>query len=88
MLRTETPSEGDIPPEELPFAPPVFDVTLDDYIISVRDSHASEHTKPSSHSWASLQAEGVTPVEHTVTAGTSQRGRVRTRDLSRYSLSI
>ena len=84
----ETPSDGDIPPEELPFAPPAFDVTLDNYIISDGDSHASEHTEPSSQSRASLQAEGVTPVEHTVTAGTSQRGRVRTRDLSRYSLSI
>ncbi len=25
----ETPSEGDVPPEEFPFSPPVFNVTLD-----------------------------------------------------------
>jgi len=30
----ESLSEGDIPPEETSFTPPVFDVTLDDYSIS------------------------------------------------------
>jgi len=63
-------SEGDIPPEEPSFSPPVFDVTLEDYI--------TENTGPSHQSQASLQAEGVIPAEHPVTAGTSQRGRVRT----------
>jgi hypothetical protein len=70
----ETPSEGDVLPEELPFSPPVFDVTSDDYSISDEDSNASVNTK----SQASLQAEGVPPVENPVTAGTSQRGRVHT----------
>jgi len=68
----DTPSEGDVPPEELPFSPLVFDFTSDDCSISGGDSHVSEHTKPS------LQAEEVTPAEPTVTVGTSQRGRVRT----------
>jgi hypothetical protein len=74
VMYPETPSEGDVPPEELPFSPPEFDVTLDDYSISDGDSHVSEHTQPSCQS----QAEGVTPADTPVTAGTSQRGRVRT----------
>jgi len=70
----ETPSEGDILPEELPFSPPVFDVTSDDYSISDGDSNVSVNTE----SRAFLQAEGVTPVDHPVTAGTSQHGWVCT----------
>ena len=70
--------ERDIPLEEPSFSPPVFDVISDDYNISDRDSHVTENTKTSRQSRASLEAEGVTPVEHPVTAGTSQRGRVRT----------
>jgi hypothetical protein len=31
VMYPETPSEGDVSPEELPFAPPVFNVTSDDY---------------------------------------------------------
>jgi hypothetical protein len=74
----ESLSEGDILPEEPSFSPPVFDVTSDDYSISDGDSHVTENTGPSHQSRASLQAEGVTPAEHLVTAGTSQRGRVCT----------
>jgi hypothetical protein len=33
-----TPSEGDVPPEELPFVPPAFDVTSDDHSVSDGDS--------------------------------------------------
>ena len=78
FMYPETPSEGDVPPEELPFFPPVLDVTSDDYSISEGDSQVSENTEPSRQSRVLLQAEGVTPVEPTVTAGTRQRGRVRT----------
>ncbi len=41
VMYPETPSEGDVPPEELPFSPPEFDVTSDDYSISDGDSHVS-----------------------------------------------
>jgi hypothetical protein len=78
IMYPEKPSEGDVPPEELPFFPLVFDVTSDDYSVSDGDSQVSENTKPSHQSQVSLQAEGVTPVEPTVTAGTSQCGRVHT----------
>jgi len=74
----ETPSEGDVLPEESSFSPPVFDVTLDKYSITDGDSKVSENTKPSRQSRASLQAGGVTPAEPTITAGTSQRGWVCT----------
>ncbi len=47
VMYSDTPSEGNVPLEELPFSPPVFDVTSDDYSISDGDSHVSEHTKSS-----------------------------------------
>ena len=74
----ESLSEGDIPPEENSFTPPVFDVTSDDYSVSDGDSLVTENTGPSRQSRASHQAEGVTPAEQPVTAGTSQRGWVCT----------
>ena len=78
IMYPEKPSEGDVPSEELPFFPPVFDVTSDDYSVSDGDSQVSENTEPSHQSQVSLRAEGVTPVEPTDTAGTSQCGRVHT----------
>ncbi len=78
VMYPETPSEGDVPPEELRFAPPVFDVTSDDYSVSDGDFQVLKNVRPSCQSRASHQAEGVTPVETPVTAGTSQHGRVRT----------
>jgi hypothetical protein len=74
----ESLSEGDILPEEPSFSPPAFDVTSDDYSISDGDSHVTENTGPSRQSRAPLQVEGVTPAEHPVTTGTSQRGWVCT----------
>ncbi len=74
----ETPSEGDVPPEELPFVPPAFDVSSDDHSISDGDSQVLENVQPSCQSQALLQPEGVTPIETPVTAGTSQRGWVHT----------
>ena len=47
IMNPETPSEEDVPPEELPFSPPVFDVTSDDYSVSDGDLKVSENTKPS-----------------------------------------
>ena len=76
-MHPETPSEGDIPPEEFPSSSPVFDVTSDAYSVTDRDSQVSENTEPSGQSRASLQAEGVTPAKPPITAGTSQHGRVR-----------
>jgi len=74
----ESLSEGDILPEKPSFSPPVFNVTSDDYSVSDGDSLVTENTGPSHQSQASHQAEGVTPAEHPVTAGTSQRGWVCT----------
>ncbi len=76
IMYPETPSEGDVPPEELPFAPPVFNVTSDDCSVSDGDSQVLENVQPSRQLRASHQAEGVTPVETPVTAGTSQREQV------------
>ncbi len=60
------------------FKPPMYDVTSDDNIMSDGDLHVSENSCPSQWTQASHTNEGVTPVEPTVTAGTSQRGRVHT----------
>ncbi len=73
---SETPSEGDVTPEELPFVPPAFDVTSDDHSVSDGDSQVSENVQLSCQSRALIQPEGVTPIETPVTAGTSQRGQV------------
>jgi hypothetical protein len=50
----ETPSEGDVPPEELPFIPPAFDVTSDDHSVD-GNSQVSENVQPSRQSRALLQ---------------------------------
>ena len=64
VMYLESLSEGDIPPEELSFSSPVFDVTL-----GRRFSSLSE---------LAIHGLLVTPAEPSVTAGTSQRGQVRT----------
>jgi hypothetical protein len=56
----ETPSEGDVPPEELPFVPPAFDVTLDNHSVSDGDSQVLENVRPSRQSRA--LSEGITSV--------------------------
>ncbi len=78
VMYPESLSEGATPPEEPTFSPPVFDVTSDNNSVSDGDSHVTENNGPSRQSPAPLQAEGVTPAEHPVTAGTSLRGRVHT----------
>ncbi len=72
-----TPSEDTIPLEEISVVPPFPEFTADDHNVSDGDSQVTENAQPSCQSRASHQNEGVTSVEPTVTAGTSQRGRVR-----------
>jgi hypothetical protein len=50
VMYPETPSEGDVLPEEYPFSPPVFNVTSDEYSVTDGDSQVSENTKPSCQS--------------------------------------
>jgi hypothetical protein len=73
-----TPSEDTVPLEEISVAPPFHKFTADDHSVSDGDSQVTENVQPSCQSRASHQNEGVTSVEPTVTAGTSQRGQVRT----------
>jgi hypothetical protein len=77
VMSPGTPSEDTVPLEQS-VAPPFYEVTSDDHSISDGDSQVTENVQPSCQSRASHQNEGVTNVESTVTAGTSQRGRVRT----------
>jgi hypothetical protein len=72
-----TPSEDTVPLEELSVAPPFYEITSDDHSISDGDSQVMENVRSSHQSRASHQNERVTSVESTVTAGTSQRGQVR-----------
>jgi hypothetical protein len=60
------------------FEPNTYDTTSDDYSISDAASKVSENSHTSWQNWASHTTEEVTPAEPTVTAGTSQRGQVRT----------
>jgi hypothetical protein len=71
------PSEDTIPLEEISVIPPFHEFTADNHSISDGDSQVTENAQPSRQSRASHQNEGVTSVEPTVTAGTSQCGRVR-----------
>ncbi len=56
------------------FEPNTFYTTSDDYSISEAASQVSENSHTSWKNWASHTTEELTPVEPTVTAGTSQRG--------------
>jgi hypothetical protein len=55
-----------------------YNTTSDDYSVSDVDFQVSENSHTSQQNQASHTTEGVMPVEPTVTAGTSQRGRVCT----------
>jgi hypothetical protein len=55
-----------------------FDITTDGESFADRESQGTRSSRNSCTSWASHQAEGVTPIEPTVTAGTSRSGRVCT----------
>ncbi len=72
----ETPSEDVIPLEEISVIPPFHKFAVDNQSISDGGSQVTENVRPSHQSRTSHQNEGVTSVEPTGTAGTSQRGRV------------
>jgi hypothetical protein len=70
----ETGSEANVPSEEISVTPPFHEFATDDYSVSDGESQVTENVQPSRQS----RTEGATSVEPTVTAVTSQRGRVRT----------
>ncbi len=78
VMSPGTPSEDTVPLEEMSVAPPFYEVTSEDLSISDGDSQVTEDVQPCRQSRASHGNEGVTNVEPTVTACTSQRGQVRT----------
>jgi hypothetical protein len=78
-MYSETPSDEESLTMSNPvFDPNTFDTTLDDYSVSDAALQVSENSRASWQNWASHMTDEVTPLEPTVTAGTSQRGRVRT----------
>ncbi len=79
IISLEMPSEEETHTTSKPiFAPPMYNVTLDDYIISDEESYVLENSCQSQWARASHQHVGVTPVEPIVTACASQRGQVCT----------
>jgi hypothetical protein len=76
VMYPETPSEDVIPLEEISVIPPFHKFAVDNQSISDGGSQVTENVRPSHQSRTSHQNEGVTSVEPTGTAGTSQRGRV------------
>jgi hypothetical protein len=76
VMHPETPSEDAVPLEEISAVPPFHEFAVDNQSISDGGSQVTENAQPSCQSWASHQNEGVTSVEPTVTAGTSQSGWV------------
>ncbi len=60
------------------FEPNTIDTRSDDYSVSDADSQVSGNSRTSWQNRASHTTEEVTPVEPTVTAGTSQCGQVCT----------
>jgi hypothetical protein len=63
--------------EEISIVPPFHEFAADNQSVSDGGSQVTENAQPSCQSWASHQDEGVTSVEPTVTASTSQHGQVR-----------
>jgi hypothetical protein len=78
IMYPETPSEDAVSSEEISVVPPFHEFAADNQSISDGHFQVTENARPSCQSWASHQNEGVTSVEPTVTASTSQRGQVRT----------
>jgi hypothetical protein len=76
IMYPETPSEDAVYSEEISVVPPFHEFAADDQSVSDGDSQVTENAQPSHQSRASHQNEGFTSIEPTVTAGTSQRGRV------------
>ncbi len=78
IMSYDNPSEDTHTMIKSIYLPPTYDVTLDDYSILDGKSLVTENTHHSCQSQALHQAEGITTVEPTITAGTSQRGQVHT----------
>ena len=78
VMHPETQSEANVPLEEISVTPPFHEFATDNSSVSDGDSQVTENVQPSHQSRASHQNEGATSAEPTVTAGTSQRGWVRT----------
>ncbi len=77
IMYPETQSEDAASSVEISVVPPFHKFPTDNQSFSDGDSQVPENAQPSCQSLASHQNEGVTSVEPTVTAGTSQRGQVR-----------
>ncbi len=75
VIYPETPSEDAVPLEEISVVPPFHEFTVDNQSVSDKGSQVTENEQPSHQSQAFYQKEGVTSIEPTVTAGTSQCGR-------------
>ncbi len=79
VISLKTPSEEESHTMSKPIIEHnTYDTTSDDYSISDMDFQVSENSHTSWQNQASYTTEGVTPVEPTVTAGASQRGKVCT----------
>jgi hypothetical protein len=78
IMSKETPSDEAVPLDRVSFAPPLYEIPLDNYSVSDGLSHVTENAQQPHMIWVSPQAEGAIPVEPTVTAGTSLRGQVCT----------
>ncbi len=75
VISLETPSDEESHTMSKPiFEPNTYDTTSDVYSVSDAASQVSENSHTSQQNWASHATDEVTPVELTVTAGTSQRG--------------
>ncbi len=79
IISFKTPSEEEAHTASKPiFEPPVYDVISVYYSVLDQDLHVSENSCTSWRTQASHTNEGVTPIEPTVTASTSQCRRVCT----------
>ncbi len=77
MSPAYSPKEA-VPLNTFSFAPPLYNITLDNYSVSDRLSQVAGSAEQPCRSRAFPQAEGAMSVEPTVTAGTSLRGQVCT----------
>jgi hypothetical protein len=74
----ETQSDDTASSEEISVVPTFHEFAADNRSVSDGYSQVTENARPSRQSRASHQNEGVTSIEPTVTAITSQRERVHT----------
>ncbi len=74
VMYPETQSEANVPSEEISVTPPFHKFAGDNYSVSDGDSQDTDNVQPSHQS----RTEEATSAESTLTAGTSQCGRVHT----------